>query len=183
MIGITISVLSCLIVYPRISTDSLACFLRNTKATTIPAKREFTTCPVFAQTASKARSYQPCAVMRTCYYKYYVIFLLFFSSLVSLLLMNKIVIIPLPLFHAFYSIVKNKESNSSCRLQFNSNPYLCIWKCLLWILLTQTRQLKLTLRRSRSLLKYNHLCSQLRSQNTLACKYTRKILQCYCSLH
>ena len=50
------------------STNSLACLLRNTEATTIPAKREFTTCPVFAHTASKAPSYPPCAVVQTCYY-------------------------------------------------------------------------------------------------------------------
>ena len=52
---------------------------------------------------------------------------------------------------------------------------------------TDSRQndtkIALTLRWSRSLLKCNHLCSQLRSQNTLACKCTRKILQCHCSLH
>ena len=39
-----------IIVYPRISTNSLACFLRTTKATTIPDRREFMTCPAFAQT-------------------------------------------------------------------------------------------------------------------------------------
>ena len=50
------------------STNSLACLLRNTEATTIPAKREFTTCPVFARTASKAPSCPPCAVVQTCYY-------------------------------------------------------------------------------------------------------------------
>ena len=57
-----------IIVYPRISTNSLACFLRTTKATTIPDRREFTTCPTFAQTAAKIRSSQPCAVVQTCYY-------------------------------------------------------------------------------------------------------------------
>ena len=57
-----------IIVYPRISTNSLACFLRTTKATTIPDRREFTTCPAFAQTAAKIRSNQPCAAVQTCYY-------------------------------------------------------------------------------------------------------------------
>ena len=56
------------IVYPRISTNSLACFNRTTKATTIPDRREFTTCPTFAQTAAKIRLNQPCAVVQTCYY-------------------------------------------------------------------------------------------------------------------
>ena len=57
-----------IIVYPRISTNSLACFLRTTKATTIPDRGEFTTSPTFARTAAKIRSNQPCAVVQTCYY-------------------------------------------------------------------------------------------------------------------
>ena len=56
---------------------------------------------------------------------------------------------------------------------------LYIWKCLFWILLSSLKcvssrqndiEIALTLRRIRSLLKYCHLCSKPRSQNTLACK-------------
>ena len=70
-----------IIVYPRISPNSLACFFRTTKATTIPDRREFMTCPTFAQTAAKIRSNQPCAVVQTCYYNVRLSFItLFFLS-------------------------------------------------------------------------------------------------------
>ena len=75
----------CIKLFNSISSDqhklACLCFLRTTKATTIPGMREFTTCPAFAQTASKSRSNQPCAVVQTCYYNVSlcVVTLFFFS--------------------------------------------------------------------------------------------------------
>ena len=75
----------CIKLFNSISSDqhklACLCFLRTTKATTIPGMREFTTCPAFAQTASKSRSNRPCAVVQTCYYNVSlcVVTLFFFS--------------------------------------------------------------------------------------------------------
>ena len=89
-----------------------------------------------------------------------------------------------------HSVIANYDNDhfvDEVRLQtlisaFGNFSYRFYWlKC---VNSTQNdTKIALTVRGSRSLLKYNHLCSQLRSPSTLACKYTRKILQCHCSLH
>ena len=59
----------CIKLFNSISSDqhklACLCFLRTTKATTIPDSREFTTCPTFARKAAKIRSNQPCEVVQT----------------------------------------------------------------------------------------------------------------------
>ena len=68
--------------------------------------------PHFRTNRCKIPSNQPCAVVQTCYYNfmikcYYVIFPFFFSSSLSLFLINKIEISLLLLFYTFYCIVNN----------------------------------------------------------------------------